>query len=35
LVGDEEVQQGQITLKNMKNGEQQRLSLQEMVEKIL
>ena len=35
LVGDDEVQQGQITLKNMKNGEQQKLSLQDMVEKIL
>ena len=34
LLGDDEVQQGQVTLKNMKTGEQQRCALGAMVERI-
>lgn len=35
LVGDDEVQQGLVTLKNMKTGDQQRYPLEQMVEKIV
>ncbi|MCI0602103.1 histidine--tRNA ligase [bacterium] len=35
LVGDDEIQEGKVTLKNMKNGEQQRYSLNEVIQKLV
>ena len=35
LVGDDEMQEGKVTLKNMKNGEQQRYSLAEVIQKLV
>jgi histidyl-tRNA synthetase len=35
LVGDDEMQEGKVTLKNMKNGEQQRYSLIEAIQKLV
>jgi histidyl-tRNA synthetase len=34
LIGDEEVEEGKITLKNMKSGEQQRYSIDEVIQKL-
>jgi histidyl-tRNA synthetase len=35
LVGDDEIQQGKVTLKNMKTGEQRLESLEEVVKQVL
>ena len=34
LIGDEEMQSGQLTLKDMVSGEQQKLTAAEIVEKL-
>lgn len=34
LIGEEEIQSGQLTLKNMANGEQQKLVLAEIIERL-
>ncbi|VTQ05569.1 histidine--tRNA ligase [Sphingobacterium daejeonense] len=34
LVGEEEVESGQLSLKDMKTGEQQKVSIEELIEKI-
>ena len=32
---DDEMKEGKVTLKNMRNGEQQLLSLQEVIQKLI
>jgi histidyl-tRNA synthetase len=34
IVGDDEMREGSVTLKNMKTGEQAKYKLQEAVEKV-
>ena len=34
LVGEEEVESGQLSLKDMKTGEQQKVSIEELIEKL-
>jgi histidyl-tRNA synthetase len=34
LIGDEEMQSGQLTLKNMETGEQQKLNTEDLIEKV-
>jgi histidyl-tRNA synthetase len=35
IVGDDEVKDGKVTLKNMRNGEQQLLSLEQAMQKLV
>ena len=34
VVGEEEINEGKYSLRNMENGEQEKLSLNELIEKL-